>query len=343
MGRTRLLLAACLFALGCAGAFALAVGVTYWVDPQHERFDPAVLARADAGPRPCAITASLVGDSPAIASFKRAVLRARRPSLVVLGLSRSLEIRARAGEAHFANLSAPGLGPADLLTLVQRLHALGVAHETVYLDVEPVWFDSTWSAFLGLDQSGSLRRYISGPALLASVRTLAAHPLRGPHSFAVATQAGRCVLHPSGQPVKHPLWEVDGSIEWELRGKVPRKDLLRSAGLLAARIDGARVAQVARAVDLMRSYGWRVVGFTPPLAPWVLAQVRSSVAATAALRDFTATATRLLGRDGYPYLDLVGDPGRFHCGDADYAQDDGSHPDAACSARIRLALDAAVK
>jgi hypothetical protein len=344
MTSRRLVVALAMFALGMVLAISGAIGLTYWIDPAHERYNPQLLARAAAAPQPCAITADLIGDSPAIASFKLDVARSRRPSLVVLGLSRSLEIRAWPGEKGFANLGTPGLGPAALLTIVERLHALGLGPETVYLDVEPAWFNRAWSPFVDFNQSleYKLRRYVSSRDILASVRFIAEHPGANPGSFVAIEQDGRCVLRRRGQPVGYPLWDPDGSIEWSTEGRIPRTDFVTTErnGLVGmTAIDPGRVAELARAVDRMHALGWRVIGFTPPLARWVLADVARNPRARALVAAFREQARAVLARNGYPYVDLIAQPGRLGCAEADFVQDDGTHPNAACSARIRSLLD----
>ena len=117
----RLLRSLLLFVAGMALAFGGAVALTWWVDPQHERYDASILTRAERSPQPCRMTTELIGDAPAIAGFKLDVLRRRDPSVVVIGISRSLEIRSHPGERAFANMGTPGLGPSGALTVVEKV------------------------------------------------------------------------------------------------------------------------------------------------------------------------------------------------------------------------------
>jgi hypothetical protein len=343
MSTRRLLLLLGLFVVGGALALAGAIGLTWWVDPQHERYDPAVLTRAEAAVEPCRMTTELIGDSPAIAEFKLDVLRRQDPSTIVIGISRSLEIRSWPGEKGFANMGTPGLGPAAALAVVEHVHAVHPQPVTVYLDVEPAWTNAGWAPFVdfNLTRVQRLRRYVSSAGLLASVRFLARHPGRDPAAFEKSTRGGHCVLHPRGQSDAPPVWDVDGSIEWathveEMIGADGRPGV-GVAGLSA--IAPGRVAQIDRLVARMHGLGWRVIGFTPPVAPWKVDVLHGRPRDMRALAAYDAAVRRLLGRYGSPYLDLLQFPGRIACAGADFASGDALHPGAACSARLRRVLD----
>jgi hypothetical protein len=343
MPARRLVFLLCLFAVGAALAFAGAVGLTWWVDPQHERYDPAILARADAEPTPCRMTTDAIGDSPAIAAFKLDVLRRQDPSTIVLGISRGLEIRSWPGEKGFANLGTPGLGPVDALAIVEHLHALHPGPVTAYVDVDPAWTNAGWSPFLGvgLTRLQRLRRYVSSAGLLESVRYLASHRSADPWRIAASERDGVCVLHPAGESAAPPLWYADGSIEWATARKHNAEAVGQAAGGVAglSALDPARVAQIERLLARMHALGWRVVGFTPPIAPWAAAVLRTRPQDVRALTAYDAEMRRLLARNGAPYLDLLRFPQRVSCTDADFTSGDELHPGAACSARLRRVLD----
>jgi hypothetical protein len=336
----RLILLLCLFAVGGALAFAGAVALTWWVDPQHERYDPSLLTRAEAAAKPCLMTTEAVGDSPAIADFKLDVLRRQDPSLIVLGISRSLEIRSWPGEKGFANMGTPGLGPAAALTVVERVHGVHPGPVTVYLDMEPAWTNGRWSPFLdfGLTPLQRLRRYVSSAGLLASVRFLARHPGADPAAVAMSEEEGHCVLHPPGQSADPPFWYSDGSIQWAVAGKVDAPGTgVGVAGL--SYLDPARLAQVERLVARMHQLGWHIIGFTPPVAPWKVALLHSRPADERSYARFDAAMRRLLARYGASYVDFLQSPQTIACKPANFSAGDALHPDGPCSARLRRVLD----
>jgi hypothetical protein len=337
----RLIFLLCLFGFGGAFAFAGAVGLTWWVDPQHERYDPAILTRAEAATTPCRMTTEAVGDSPAIADFKLDVLRRQDPSVVVLGISRALEIRSRPGEKGFANLGTPGLGPAAALQVVERVHDVHPAPVTVYFDVEPAWTNGGWSPFLdfGLTRLQRLRRYVSSAGLLASVRFLAAHPGANPAAVVVSERDGRCVVYPRGRSADPPFWYFDGSIQWAVAGKMDGPDYPGAGPIGLSDLDPARVAQVERLLARMHQLGWHIIGFTPPVAPWRAALLRTRPADEQSFARFDASMRRLLARYGAPYVDLFQSPQTIACTPTNFTAGDGLHPDGPCSARLRRVLD----
>jgi hypothetical protein len=343
MTRRRLIAMLAILAASALFAFAAAIAITYWVDPQGERWESSVLTRALDGTQPCAMTTELVGDSPAIAGFKLDVLHRRTPSLVVLGISRSLEIRSRPGEKGFANLGTPGLGPAAALTVADDVHNVSRGPVTVYLDVEPAWLDPRWTPFVdfSLSTEQRIRRYVSSKGLLSSIRFLFEHPGGDPHPVAVTELGGRCVLHTPGQSAQPPYWDTDGSIEWDMNGK-GRLRALDVGGIGVAGLsppDPARLAQLSRLVAQMHAFGWRVVGFTPPLAPWKVKVLHSRARDMRWYATYDRTVRSLLARYGDAYVDLLPSPDKLHCTDADYVFGDGLHPGPACSARLRVVLD----
>lgn len=338
----RLIFLLCLFVAGGAFAFVGAVGLTWWVDPQHERYDPAILTRADASAQPCRMTTDLIGDSPAIAGFKLDVLRRQDPSVIVVGISRALEIRSWPGEKGFANMGTPGLGPASALTVVEHVHDVHPGPVTVYLDVEPAWTNGLWNPFLdfGLTRVQRLRRYVSSAGLLASVRFLVSHPGADPEAVAMSTRGGRCVLHLPGRTDAPPLWYADGSIQWAAENKLRLEADPPGVGVAGlGALDPARIAQIDRLLVRMHQFGWHVVGFTPPVAPWKVAVLHTRPRDMRALAGFDATMHRLLGRYGAPYVDLLQYPQKIACTTANFTAGDALHPDGACSARLRRVLD----
>ena len=144
---------------------------------------------------------------------------------------------------------------------------------TAYLDLEPAWTDAYWTPFVDFDLTTRqrLRRYVSSSGFLASVRFLASHPARNPRAFATSMRNGECVLHPDDASDGPPLWEVDGAIDWAVassEGPTPDEDRAHGVGVAGlSRIDPARIAQIVRVAARMHELGWRVVGFTPPIAP----------------------------------------------------------------------------
>jgi hypothetical protein len=337
----RLILALALFAFGVVAAATLGVGLTYWVDPEKQRYDASILDRALAtDPAPCLMTSDVIGDSPAIAGFKLDLLRTRRPRTVVIGLSRSLEIRAWPGEEGFVNLSTPGLAPDSLPGLIERIRKEAPGPKTVYLGIEPVWLSPVWAGFLAYDRSLStrVRRYVSSDGLVASAKQVARHGPPGPPSLASGRLRGRCVLHATDEPPTFPLWDVDGSIRWNEDGE--RAIQGRDGGQqFFTGIDPQRIAALAAALQRMRGLGWEVVGFTPPLAPSSLARMLRSDRMGEMMGTFQRIALDLHTAAGFAYVDGLDRPRAFGCTDENYAAGDAWHPDAACSRAIRRELD----
>jgi hypothetical protein len=261
--------------------------------------------------------------------------------VIVLGISRALEIRSRPGEKGFANLGTPGLGPAAALKVVERVHDVHRGPVTVYLDVELAWTNGGWSPFLdfGLTRLQRLRRYVSSAGLLASVRFLAAHPGVNPAAMAVSERDGRCVVHPRGKSADPPFWYFDGSIQWAVASKMDGPDDPGAGPLGLSDLDPARVAQVERLLARMHQLGWHVIGFTPPVAPWRAALLRTHPADERSFARFDAAMRRLLARYGAPYVDLLPSPQAIACTPANFSAGDGLHPDGPCSARLRRVLD----
>ena len=126
----------------------IAVAVANWrIDPFGWFYDGGVLAAATSGPTGgCLIGDDAIGGVSYL-RFKEDVLRRRSATTtVVVGSSRVLKIGPRAGEQTFTNLGLPGISPGSLRTLFADVARIAPGRKlTVYLSVDFMWLNPTWS------------------------------------------------------------------------------------------------------------------------------------------------------------------------------------------------------
>ena len=331
------------FAAGAALVVALVAAFNWWIDPLGQFWDDDVLFTADR--RDCVISDDLVGTASWL-PFKEDVYRLRRPTHVVLGTSRALMLDDDSPD--FANLGMPGMGVETLAPLFERLRDIDARPLTVYLGVDLFWLNRTWLPNVTFDRGPrqDLKYALARQTLSSSARLLREAPSTFLHGSEVTSYGGRCVVDRGGRAARgeSDAWEPNGSFVYrhELGGARVvddefTRDLVRFEGPYYREWDGldaSRVAQLDAALELAKSYGWRVVGFTSPYSSryaarlTTAAQTRPEVAAAALLLPAT------FARHGFAYVDWRDIP----CADDEYV-DDGWHPDARCAATVLAALE----
>jgi hypothetical protein len=335
---------AAFFATAAAVVCALAA-FNWWLDPLGQFWSDDVLAAA--GER-CVISDDLVGTSSWL-PFKEGVFRRRRPGAVVVGTSRVLEL---SDGARFANLGMPGTGIETLAPLFRRLRELHPGPLTVYLGVELFWLNRTWQPNVVFEQGPKkdVKYVLARQTLSSSARLVREAPSSLASAWTTTRDGARCVIDRGGRAARgeKDAWAPDGSFVYrqELGGEPVRedeytRDLVEFSGPYYQHwreLDGERLAQLRDALALARSYGWRVVGYTPPYSHRYSTRIRSVFPQL--WSEFGSVVTDAFRANGYRWLDLrrVED---VPCAGAAFV-DDGWHPNRACSARIlrRLAAEA---
>ncbi|HUZ82540.1 MAG TPA: hypothetical protein VMU73_09870, partial [Gaiellaceae bacterium] len=272
------------------------------------------------------------------------------------GTSRVWKLAARPDE-RFANMELPGMSVDSVLTLFERLHALAPRRSlTVYLGVEPFWFSQTApsSSFEQPSLESRLRLLAAAQTLDATLREVTRRPwdLASPPSRRtpqVVRTASGCLLDADNAVRRGAAnaWAMDGTFRYayELNGTAePRKDFL-TAYLPRMRAPGVSrmlVGQLRAALAYARTAHWRVVGFTPPFAHRSLLRIEGDAGAAPLLASYRVAMPRVFGDYGFRYVDTI-DARSVPCGETEFTEDDGAHPDAACAARLRKRLDAAAR
>lgn len=334
----RRLLALLVVAAVLLGAEAV---LNWWVDPFGTFWKPGAL---DAAIRShCLVSEELVGN--AYPQFKLDVFRHRPTRVFVTGSSRTVKIGAWPGEATFTNMGMPNATPASILQLFRDIPA-GAPRQTVYLGVEPFWFNPSFSGAAATGWYPDLRYLVSGSTFLASIRMLRGAPWELTRQFRTVQVGRRCAI---GRTDVSIAWKLDGSriYAYELQPGTYRPlpvpfstdlatlDLGYYAGWTS--FSQARLATLERALALARARGWRVVGFTLPNPTRVVRFLASSRGVGPEWRTFERLMPQVFRRYGDRFLDLS-DVRDVPCGQHAFA--DGTfHPDAACSAAIRRRLD----
>lgn len=338
----RRLLAFLLVAAVLLGAEAL---LDWWVDPFGTFWKPAAL---DAAIRShCLVSEELVGN--AYSQFKLDVFRHRPTRVFVTGSSRTVKIGARPGEATFTNMGMPNATPASILQLFRDIPA-SAPPQTVYLGVEPFWFNPSFSGAAATGWYPDLRYLVSGNTFLASLRMLRAAPWELTRQFRTTSLGGRCVI---GRTDVSIAWKLDGSrlYAYELQPAKYRPQPVPFTTDLAkldlgyydnwSSFSQPRLATLEQALAVARTRGWRVVGFTLPNPTEVARFLASPRGVGAEWGMFERVMPVVFGRYGDRFLDLS-DVRDVPCGQHAFA--DGTfHPDAACSRAIRLRLDRAAR
>ena len=334
-------------------ALLLAVGIVNWrVDPFGWFYTDDALTAALAEPG-CLIGDDAIGGVSYL-DFKIDVLR-RRPqaSSVVVGSSRTLKIGPHPGEQTFVNLGFPGVGPKALPRLFQAMRQLhGGSPLTVYLSVDFMWLNPGWTRAVEFRPRFFDRmEYLLGRSALEQSWRL----LRRPGGTATALRGweresfgGRCVL---GRGEPGIAWRTDGvrMYAFELDPSVERPRPSRWNGSFAdlragqyagyTHLDRTALRRLARALDLARGYGWRVVGFAPPDSSFYVRLFSTHPETAGAWRDFFREVPPLFGERGFAWLDLR-DVRSVPCAQTAFV-DDGWHVDAGCAAKVRDRLDGA--
>lgn len=329
--------------LGLLGGVA---ALDWWVDPYGLVYKPAALREAIRDN--CLVSEELIGD--AYFPFKEDVFRVRPTTTFVVGSSRVLKIAARPGERTFSNLGMPGAAPENLLPLFRDLAPSG-GRPTVYLGVEPFWFNDRFPAHatrLGVRDEAS---YLTGwPVAKATVTILRSAPYALLHRWRREPVGRRCVV---GRASPAIAWNLDGSRTWSWELDPVRyppftrppftRDLttLRN-GYYAewSSFSQRRVRLLDRALAVAQRHGWRVVGFTPPDPPRYARFFATDPRVAPRWREFERSVPVLFRRRGFRWLDLR-DARTVPCTAAEFP--DAFHTDAACSRRIRARLDRAAR
>jgi hypothetical protein len=340
-----------------AAALLVIAGLNRWVDPFGEYYDRRAFAEAVEGPHPCLIAQSLIGR--AWLPFKEQIVRWRDADTVVVGTSRVMGIHSRDGERRFANLGLANVGVQDLVRLFERLQKVRPEPLTVYLGVEPFWFNRSWPPTpIETDLLGEVRYLLARNGLRESVSRVLDSPQNlGRVRWEERRVGDRCVLDrkdlvASGQD---HAWDVDGSIHTssELTGRATRALTDRRSDALPGHLDfyyrdwreldRGLLRDLEAALALAESYGWRVVGFAVPYSARFVERLSTAPGVGDGWREYAAVVPALMARYGFPFIDLR-DVRDVPCGEDDFAYDnDGWHPSRACSMRVRDYLEAAAE
>jgi hypothetical protein len=327
------------------------------VDPFGDYYEGGILTAATNAARPCLIANDRIGPR-AWLPFKEDIFVRRRARTVVVGSSRVELIGPWPGEKRFANLSIPETSPDTLSTFFARLHRLQDGPLTVYLGTELFWFNRNWRPGLPLFDSNPLaplRDLLNAHNLKRSASIVIRSPSSLVDSWRKYRVGRRCVLDNSSLVAEGDgdAWAVDGTLysRWQLRPDVPRppssdytlalvefkKDSYRDWHQL----DAGRVAELDRALTRAESYGWRVVGLSPPYSTRFTTRLATAQQTAGGWRAYGIEIPRLFQRHGFAFVDLrkVSD---VPCGEREFDWgNDGWHPDPACSMRVRRHLDEA--
>jgi hypothetical protein len=329
------------FVASAAAVVAALAAFNWWLDPLGQFWDAGALAAA--AERGCVISDDLVGTSSWL-PFKEDVVALRRPRTIVVGTSRVLEM---SGGAGFANAGMPGTGTETLVPLFRRVHALDSKPLTVYVGVELFWLNRAWqpNVVFGQGLRKDAKYVLARQTLAASARLARTAPSTVLSAWTVErTRGGRypCVVDRGGRASRgeKDAWATDGSFVYrqELGGEPVRddeytRDLVDFTGPYYRdwhELDAERVAQLDDALALARSYGWRVVGYTPPYSSRYSARIREVFPRL--WSEFARDVGDAFRANGYRWVDLRRVEDVPCAGDA--FADDGWHPDATCSARI---------
>jgi hypothetical protein len=323
-------------------AAALVVGAVAafnsWLDPLGQFWDASALHRAERSA--CFVSDDLVGTGSWL-PFKEDVFRDRDPAAIVVGTSRVLKI---SGGDGFANLGMPGTGIETLAPLFRRLRQEHAGPLTVYLGVELFWLNRTWQPNVTFRYSlqSNVKYALARQTLSSSVRLVRAAPSTVFHRWSVERTGGLCIVD-RGKRVLHgekDAWAVDGSFVYRHELGGPRlqedeytRDLVDFDGPYYRdwyQLDRTRIAELAGAVRLARSYGWRVVGYTPPYSGRYSARIEQVFPRQ--WSRFPKVMRDVFGANGYRWVDLRRAED-VPCDD-DAFEDDGWHPDGACSAGV---------
>jgi hypothetical protein len=310
-----------------AAVLASLMLLTWWIDPFGQFYDGGLLRAAMGGTQPCLISEDLLGSGSWL-PFKEDVYRTLRPRTIVVGTSRVLKMGSAPGERDFANLGMPGTGVELLEPLFRRLHEERPGPLTVYIGVELFWFNPSWKSFNPFEPSwkspvafGS--RWLSDMRYLLArqnVTTSLSRAVHDPEFLWRRWQRERigrwCALDRGSRlrAGKVYAWQANGSVVYsdELVGK-PLPRILVPANPLAVQegyygnfheFDQDRLRRLDAVLSLARSYGWHVVGFSPPSTTRYADRLASNPYVAARWREFGMLVPRLFKRHRIAFLDL---------------------------------------
>jgi hypothetical protein len=324
--------------------------LTWWVDPFGQFYDAAVLRAAAAGPQPCVISEDLVASGSWL-PFKTDVFRTRRPRTVVLGTSRVLKMGSP-DERDFANLGVPGMGIETLEPFFRRLHEKGAERLTVYIGVEIFWFNRSWEppiAF-GSSLSSDLEYLLARQNVEKSLSLVFHHSGFLWHRWQKEQIGQWCALD-RGSRLRagdRYAWEVNGSVVYqgEVLGRPPRRSPPPPPRTLDTTYYGSwrefdrdRLRGLEAALGLARSYGWRVVGFSPPSTTAYAELLVSNPQVARRWREFGVLVPPVFRRHGFAFLDLRR-PEDVPCAENAFYLDSW-HPKQPCLETVRRLLDEA--
>jgi hypothetical protein len=323
------------------------------VDPSDVFYSGAPLTAALSSHPPCLLADEIVGGA-SYPAFKEDLFRRRRPRTIVLGSSRVLKIGAHPGESTFLNMGFPDVSPGPLLSVVRYVarHTPKSRRLTLYLGTELFWFNPNapfidhpefdLSTFDKIRYLLSRTTFTSSWDLVRRNRTLAFRGWK-------RDRVGRYCVIDRGSLYRN--WKPDGTrvYDFELLPTIARPatggytaDLASlRAGLYGGwkGFDWARLRKLDAALALAQQRGWRVVGFSPPDS------TRYALLFSRKLRrqwqTYGSAMRAVFAKHGYPFLDWR-DVRSVPCAQTDFV-DDGYHPDARCSMRMRLLLDRAAR
>jgi hypothetical protein len=329
-------------------ALLLALEMTFdwWVDPFGQFWKGGALR--DARAANCLLGEDVVGN--AYLPFKLAVFRSRPTRTIVLGSSRTLKIASWPGERDFANLGVPAMQIADMLYLLRHIPA-PAPRLTVYLGLDVFMFNPAYHPFdFRPGFYADVRYLLSRSTFQQAVDAVRATPAVIADRWRRLEVGGSCVI---ARATPGLAWRLDGSRLWafELQPGLYRPPAAPFTTNLAELDNGyyagwtrfatERVRELAQALALARSRGWRVVGFSPPDPPRVVRFLAASPSIGPKWREFGRAIPALFRRYGFTYLDLR-NARSVPCAASDFV-DLTFHTDAPCSMRIRGRLDAAAR
>jgi hypothetical protein len=220
------------------------------------------------------------------------------------------------------------------------------------------WFNRHWKPGLPLFDSNPLaplRDLLSGETFKESLSIALHSPSSLVDSWRKYRVGRTCVLDNSPRVADGDgdAWAVDGTLSsrWQLRPDVPRppsKDYTielvqfkKSTYRDWHQLDPKRVAELDDALTLAESYGWRVVGLSPPYSARYTTRLATAHQTAGGWRAYGIEIPRLFERHGFAFVDLR-DVSDVPCGESEFDWgNDGWHPDPACSMRVRRQLDEA--
>jgi hypothetical protein len=330
------------FVAGAAVVVAVIAAGNWWLDPLGQFWDREVLEVATQ--RGCVISDDLVGTASWL-PFKEQVFELRRPRRIVVGTSRVLKI---GGVDDLANLGMPGTGIDTLAPFFRRLHAIDPSPLTVYLGVDLFWLNPTWQSNVvfehGLRQDV---KYVLARQTLSSSARLVREAPSAFRGWRVEKDGGECLVD-RGKRLLHGEkdgWRADGSFVYrhELHGggRIDddefERDLVRFDGPYYRDwryVDHGRSLQLREALRQAASYGWDVVGFTPPYSSRYRRRLLTARETRGRVRQVAVDLPRIFHDHGFEYRDWR----TFDCTDAEYV-DDGWHPDERCAGKVLAALE----